>query len=121
MSNLASWLRVSRSNPCPICKRPDWCLVAVDGSVAICPRVESPRRAGEAGWLHRLADPAAHSRRVVRSVVLTDSRAASAGWRQLAAEFTNSLDAGRLLQLACQLGLTPNGLTALGVGWSAGH
>src|SRR5262245_50906920 len=51
---LERWVRVSPSRPCPICRRPDWCLVAGDRGAAICPRTESPRRCGEAGWLHRL-------------------------------------------------------------------
>jgi hypothetical protein len=49
--------RVTRKRPCPICRRDDWCLVAPDGSAAICQRVESDHRCGDAGWLHRLTDP----------------------------------------------------------------
>ena len=50
------WLRVSNARPCPVCHKPDWCLVAADGSAAICARVleGSVKRCGEAGWLHRL-------------------------------------------------------------------
>lgn len=48
--------RVSRQNPCPICGKPDWCLVAPDGSAAICQRVTegAVKKCGEAGWLHVL-------------------------------------------------------------------
>jgi hypothetical protein len=50
--------RVSRERPCPVCGKPDWCLIAPDRAAAICQRVESgaAKRAGEAGWLHIL-DP----------------------------------------------------------------
>ena len=48
------WVRVSRHNPCPVCTKPDWCLASEDGSVAICARIESEKRAGDAGWLHDL-------------------------------------------------------------------
>ena len=51
------WRRVSRESPCPVCGKPDWCLIAADGTACICPRTESPRRAGDAGYLHRFADP----------------------------------------------------------------
>lgn len=34
-----SWLRVSRTRPCPICHKPDWCSVAEDGSAACCMRI----------------------------------------------------------------------------------
>jgi len=33
-------IRVSRRQPCPICGKPDWCLMAEDGSAAICARIE---------------------------------------------------------------------------------
>ncbi len=50
--------RVSRSAPCPICNRPDWCLVARHGGYAICMRVPSdrPARGAGGGYVHRLAD-----------------------------------------------------------------
>lgn len=46
--------RVSRHNPCPICDRPDWCLVYHDGTV-LCMRVTSDREApgGLGGWWHQ--------------------------------------------------------------------
>lgn len=37
-----------------ICRKPDWCTVAADGAAACCMRVESDRRLGNGGWLHRL-------------------------------------------------------------------
>ncbi len=54
----AVWQRVSRRNPCPVCHKPDWCLIARDGTAAICARIESDRPVGTkgAGWLHRLTD-----------------------------------------------------------------
>ncbi len=53
---MAEMIRVRKDNPCPVCGRPDWCLIAEDGSSAICQRVESPIRKGGAGYLHRLSD-----------------------------------------------------------------
>ena len=40
---------------CPVCGKPDWCLISPDGYVAICPRTKSGRSLGEAGYLHFLA------------------------------------------------------------------
>ena len=57
MNPQPKWNRVSRSVPCPICGRPDWCGVAPDGSVAICMRVESDRPTRNGGWLHSLGEP----------------------------------------------------------------
>lgn len=47
--------RVSARDPCSICGRRDWCLVASDGRYAICMRTQSehPARSGE-GYIHRL-------------------------------------------------------------------
>lgn len=50
----AGWRRVSAREQCPVCGKPDWCLVARNGGAAICARTESARRAGAAGYLHRL-------------------------------------------------------------------
>ena len=64
---MSDWLRVNKSRRCLICERADWCLIARDRSAAICPRVQSDTRAGDAGWLHKLTD-AHHHRRRVRAV-----------------------------------------------------
>ena len=61
-----SWRRVSKRELCPICGHPDCCLPAHDGSAAICPRAESDRRNGEAGWLHWLNARGPDGRRLAR-------------------------------------------------------
>lgn len=50
------WIRVTKRYPCPICQKPDWCMVSEDGKSAICARIESEKRAGNkgAGWIHDL-------------------------------------------------------------------
>lgn len=47
-------IRVTKSNPCPVCQRPDWCMYSEDGKAAICARVSegSKKKCGDAGWLH---------------------------------------------------------------------
>jgi hypothetical protein len=109
---------VSPSSRCPVCGKPDWCLTSADGTAAICPRSESAKRCGEAGWLHRLADAPGRPRRYVRSIRLT---ASGPDLAPLAAEYRELLDAGRVHQLARQLGVGAASLTALGVGWSSTH
>jgi phage/plasmid primase-like uncharacterized protein len=108
-----TWKRVSRAHPCPVCGKPDWCLSSADGRAAICARVESSKRCGDAGWLHWLADDPAGPRRHVRTVCLT---AAQADFGSLAAEYRDALDAGRRHQLARQLGVSEASLAELGVG-----
>ena len=48
-----SFTRVSKSHPCPVCKKPDWCRVFGDGWVE-CMRVQSDRPAKSGGWMWRL-------------------------------------------------------------------
>lgn len=56
----AKWERASKGRPCPICGKPDWCLIAAGGSAAICARIKSGWPVGSkgAGWLHKLDGPA---------------------------------------------------------------
>jgi len=55
-STVSKWIRVTKHNPCPICGKPDWCLISEDGKSAICARIESDKPAGNrgAGWIHKL-------------------------------------------------------------------
>ncbi|MBI1917682.1 MAG: DUF3854 domain-containing protein [Planctomycetes bacterium] len=58
------WHRVTRSHPCPVCGKPDWCSVAVDGTLAACRRVApgawraKTDRAGVPVYLHSLGGEA---------------------------------------------------------------
>ena len=56
MSGREQMRRVNRRNPCPVCGKPDWCLVAEDGSAAICPRTPdgAVKDIPGSGWLHIL-------------------------------------------------------------------
>lgn len=58
--NRKQWQRVTRSHPCPICGKPDWCAVSADGRLARCQRVEQGAfktgtdKNGQIYYLHRL-------------------------------------------------------------------
>lgn len=54
----SEWVRVSHNRRCPVCDKTDWCLVAVNGSAAICPRHEQGSVAyiEGSGWLHKFGD-----------------------------------------------------------------
>jgi hypothetical protein len=115
-----AWRRVSRDCPCAVCERPDWCLIARDGSAAICARVESPKRCGEAGWLHRLRDDWRPARRAVRTIALPRDRPRPDLVR-LAVECQSAVRPEMLDRLARSLGLSASSLQQLGIGWSAAH
>lgn len=114
------WLRVSRRNPCPVCGKPDWCLVSEDGTAAICPRVEAGaiKRVGDAGWLHRIGP--SQQRFGSRSVHLTASEPQQPDFAELARRWA---DVGRPLlhQLAEQLGLPEPALQTFSTGWTREH
>lgn len=54
----SEWIRASNGRKCPVCQKSDWCLIAVNGSAAICPRVEQASVAyiEGSGWLHKFGD-----------------------------------------------------------------
>jgi hypothetical protein len=131
MAAQSDWHRVTRARPCPICGRPDWCLYAGpanDPEAVICPRTESGKRAGEAGWLHVLRRDRGGGQRPIRTrnVPLRPAAAGGADAADLAtlaracAEALHPLSL-RLALLARQLGVTEGSLRRLGVGWSAQH
>jgi hypothetical protein len=114
MPILDDYDRVSRTRRCPICERSDWCLVAKDGSSAVCQRVPSSRRYGAAGHLHLLGGghpaPAGVPQLMLRQTpdFGTFACAAQAAFSERACR-----------TLARQLGVDPEALRALCVGYSA--
>jgi hypothetical protein len=110
------WLRVNRELPCPVCGKSDWCLVAADRTAAICPRTESPKRCGEAGYLHRLVD--APRPRERRRVVIRN-RPAPPDMSALGSEYQSAATEETLTALAANLGVRVESLRAFGVGWAA--
>ncbi|MCI0702275.1 MAG: toprim domain-containing protein [Planctomycetia bacterium] len=112
------WLRVNRELTCPVCGKSDWCLVAADGSAAICPRTESQKRCGDAGYLHRLTDT--QRRREPRRVVLP-IRTAPPDLTALATQFQHAATMERLTAFAEELRVTVACLNAYGAGWAASY
>lgn len=117
-------VRVDRQNRCPICGKPDWCLVAGDRSAAICARIEegSVKRCGDAGWLHVLQDKRynGHRRRggpkpKTQTVPLGSVETKDFG--QLAERYRQQLTQGQLDGLAGSLGVSPQSLKRLRTGW----
>ena len=57
MSITDNWNRVRPDNPCPICGKTKWCLIAKDGGAVLCPRTKegaSKYLGPIAGYLHML-------------------------------------------------------------------
>jgi len=118
--------RVSRAKPCPVCGHSDWCLVAPDGTAAICPRTEEGaiKKCGDAGYLHILEDrhnghnrhgTGAKWRHTLTIALGQDGRARD--FEELSARCQSQLTGERLHTLAHSLGLSTGSLQRLQVGW----
>lgn len=115
------WLRVRRGLACPVCDRTDWCLVARDGTQAICPRVESMHRFAGAGWLHELIPTPRRDRPPGGGDVSVAIGRRETRFAALAEEYRQGASDRAVERLGGELGLTAESLRQLGVGWSAAH
>ena len=53
----ATWLRVNRAKPCPVCGKDHACKVTTDGAVAMCKRIAQGAFKESKGWyFHRLIE-----------------------------------------------------------------
>lgn len=105
---LPRMVRVTAGRPCPACKKPTWCLVSPDGKACICSRVESRKRCGEAGWLHRLEEhiPAFTPKPEPPKKPTSD-------WYRVARQYAKNLHQSDKDALAVNLGLPVGGLNGL--------
>ena len=119
MSLTDSFLRVSRQRLCPLCHRPDWCMVSKDDPenppLCICSRIESRIRYGDAGWLHVLDAKRNHRPHQQREVRIDCRKVEDHG-----SEARRYFEAGlqRLPVLADELGVSVEALRRLLVGWN---
>lgn len=112
MSILRDYARVSKRAKCPICFHEDWCLISKDGTSAVCARVESSRRMGDAGWLHVLSDPIPK-----RSSLAPTPLPVVRDLGSLASECMRKAGICMVMDLASQLKVMTTSLYRLGVGW----
>lgn len=47
------WARVTKSAPCPICQKGDWCTIDKDTGAVCCMRIQSEKSLANGGYLHR--------------------------------------------------------------------
>ncbi len=107
-----SWVRVTKSNPCSICSRPDWCTVG--DFFYCCMRVQSAQPCKNGGWLHPISNtqkrdiPRPAPRPVINSKQLIEdwSRATREEW---------------LERFSKQIGMTTQSLLALNCCWASPH
>ncbi len=118
MSLPAGFVRVSRRRPCGVCGRTDWCLLAVDGTKAVCPRTISDKPFGDAGYLHMLTNPAVIPvRRPLRKPPPKDHAGQRIDWNQMAQKFEKAIDDTTVGETGKLLGVSSGSLIRLGMGW----
>lgn len=117
MTLLDDFIRVSRNRPCPVCERSDWCLIRRGDppASAICSRVESPTRWGEAGWIHRLTNEMPRVRPVRRLVSILKP---SDEMARIASAYQDAVVPGVMERFARSLGVSPASLRRLNIGWT---
>jgi hypothetical protein len=123
------WIRVSKSEPCPICAKHDWCMVKADGSAAICARVIdgcARRKDGSAieakdgqGWLHELrrGEKGRGIEHGPRRATRNDDRP-RIDCIALQQQFLSSCVDFEVQELADSLGVTTGSLYRLGIGYA---
>jgi len=112
--------RVSKSNPCPICGRSDWCLVAPDKSAAICQRIQegSKKRCSDAGWLHILIDrPKGKQYRSQRKFKVGLNDRPTRDFTALQQQYRHQITSQQVNSLGQQLGVSTQSLKWLRIGW----
>lgn len=118
------WHRVSRQNPCPICGKPDNCVVSDDGTFAYCGRVDEGSSKQNAGgqFLHRLKESQKPSSRPPATVAKPRKQTSvnrTNDWEILArAWFNMPWSKARRKELAELLGVSAGALRLLCVGFN---
>ena len=108
--------RATKRRPCPVCGKPDWCLIAKDGTTAICSRTPSKVAKGDAGYLHQLAEP------LPKYEPRRDEKPPSnIDWNMMSLRFRQNITADQLTELGRSLGVTSHSLFLLETGWSLIH
>ncbi len=112
--------RVTRDNICPICHKSDWCLIAEDGSAAICQRIEegSVKSCGNAGYLHILADrPKNQQHRSQRRFTVEQDDRPDKDFSIIQQQCSRQIKDEQLNDLSQQLGVSTRSLKRLRIGW----
>ncbi len=121
MPDKEKMLRVSKKSLCPVCGKPDWCLIAEDSSAAICQRIKdgSVKSCGDAGYLHILIDrpkSQQHSSQRRFTVNLRDNRP-DRDFTALQQQYSRQITSQQVNTLSQQLGVFGQSLKRLNIGW----
>ena len=114
----SEWVRADGNRRCPVCGKFDWCVIAVNGSAAICPRTEDKAVAyiEGSGWLHKFGDDTTPKPRLmVQPKPLPEHNSVLA---EVFHRERRQINQDLLQSLAKELSITPKSLDLMGVGFS---
>lgn len=112
-------IRVTKSNPCPICHKPDWCLVAHDGSAAVCARTQlgSIKKSGDAGWLHVLNHESYSKNSLYSFQLQCIKHQSKSDMPYFQAQYIAAMNAAHYSQASKSLAVSIESLKRLQLGW----
>lgn len=118
------WCKVTKADPCPICRHPDWCTVSVDGEVALCGRIEQgsfQQALNGGGYLHRLVErkpPCDRGNDLPPVKKPTVERHRATNWADVLEGLQGQLTPERLSALSAATGVPEAAWQALSPGWA---
>ena len=111
-TQLGKWIRVSRSNQCPICGKPDWCVI---GTLYVnCMRVQSDKPCKDGGWLHPIDSKAARPTPRPK-----ESEAPKINATAMMRDWRSKTEPEWIENFANVLGVSAESLSAIGTAWAA--
>lgn len=109
------WIRVTKDNPCPICKRPDWCGFSPEIKTVICMRIVSTKPAKNGGYIHSVTDaPIRYEKNSEPPKPEIDAEA-------MMFEFRSKTPIYMLDQLSKAIGVSTAALCLMGCAWAKPH
>lgn len=107
------WRRCTKQDPCPICKKPDWC--SIGARYIHCMRVASTNPVSTGGWLHEIEGAQA------KPLPPKERQGPTINASQIMQEWLDSTSADQLCFLSQELGLPASSLLLLNPAWSKEH
>lgn len=107
------WTRVTKSLPCPVCEKQDWCCVG--DYYVCCMRVASDKPAGNGGWLHK------RGKLKAQPPPAKEERILDIDPKKLLWDWLEKTKAEHVEAFAFDLGVTAASLRALDSAWAANY
>lgn len=110
------WIRVSKKDPCSVCHKPDYCDYCPELKLILCMRVASdrPSKNSMGGWLHPMGSDIEHV-----TPLPPEPPKPKINVTELMRDWRKRTEPDWIRNLAFELGVTYQSLTALGVAWCA--